>query len=180
MAFPCAMNFWNSFLTSHLQQLTIFIWELKFAGFFYCNTSFNILVFWLWLSCQADRNFANCHLETFQCYYFSMNKVSESSIQLWICFISQNCVYFTKKYSTRSRKYYLSFVLSDNISGTLKLLFVITYYFIFAMSFQEELLKKKSALKKTEVVTNDKKQEQLIVKDSEDYDRLIKETYFEA
>ena len=48
------------------------------------------------------------------------------------------------------------------------------------MSFQEELLKKKTALKKTEVVTNDKKQEQLIVKDSEDYDRLIKETYFEA
>ena len=48
------------------------------------------------------------------------------------------------------------------------------------MSFQKELLKKKSALKKTEVVTNDKKQEQLIVKDSEDYDRLIKETYFEA
>ena len=49
------------------------------------------------------------------------------------------------------------------------------------MSFQEELLKKKSALKKTEVLTNENvKPEELIVKDSEDYDRLMKETYFEA
>ena len=68
--------------------------------------------------------------------------------------------------------------MSDKISDTLKSLHICDYKF--AMSFQEELLKKKSALKKTEVETNDKKQEQLIVKDSEDYDRLIKETYFEA
>ena len=99
----------------------------------------------------------------------------ESSIKIWICFVSLNCLSRTVQLDPGSEvifspvwwyKWHTQVVICD--------------YYLFAMSFQEELLKKKSALKKTEVVANDKKQEQLIVKDSEDYDRLIKETYFEA
>ena len=50
---------------------------------------------------------------------------------------------------------------------------------VIKMSFREELLKKKCNLKKTEVVEKEKP-EQLIVKDESDYDRLMKETYFEV
>ena len=47
------------------------------------------------------------------------------------------------------------------------------------MSFREKLLKKRENLKKTEVAEKEKL-EQLIVKEEGDYDRLIKETYFEV
>merc|ERR1711976_580375 len=50
---------------------------------------------------------------------------------------------------------------------------------VIRMSFREDLLKKKCNLKKTEVVEKEKP-EQLIVKDESDYDRLMKETYFEV
>jgi hypothetical protein len=36
-------EFLEQFFDVTLQQQTIFIRELNFAGFFYCNTSFNIL-----------------------------------------------------------------------------------------------------------------------------------------
>ena len=50
------------------------------------------------------------------------------------------------------------------------------------MSFLEELQKKKSLLKKTEPVIKEvnSKPEKMIVEDENDYDRLMKETYFEV
>ena len=48
------------------------------------------------------------------------------------------------------------------------------------MSFLEELQGKRNALKKTEPSRREKENlEELIVKDEDDYDRLMRETYFE-
>eukprot|EP00092_Neocalanus_flemingeri_P092360 GFUD01117232.1.p1 GENE.GFUD01117232.1~~GFUD01117232.1.p1 ORF type:complete len:339 (+),score=100.60 GFUD01117232.1:86-1102(+) len=47
------------------------------------------------------------------------------------------------------------------------------------MSFLKEIEQKKTALRKTDGLKNDSKLEEMIVKDEEDYFRLMKETYFE-